>query len=410
MKTEEQRRNLKYARRDQTGWHLESVASEGRTGRYTSLAFDLRGDPCISFFSDDGRDLRVARLGTAGWQVETVDSHGRIGGHVSLKVDAQGRPHLCYHGNEGLVYANRVDTGWRIDTIDPHNGSGWRSSLAITASGHPQVVYVDPLKLKYELRYARMCGDVWCKETIDCQGEVGEWEAGPAAALEIDSQGFPHICYNELDKLDLKYAHRDSSGWHVETVESKGYVGESVSLALKDPAILHSCYFCGEDLKYGRRDAIEWHIESVDSFAHSLSKTARLGLDSSGLPQVIYQVDGTLRIASNDGSEWAIQTLDSLGYASSSIDFALDSSDAPHLVFVDGSLESLNYAFQGSSGWRIVTVDFDNGTTCGDVAIDVDARDKVHIAFAGRTRDLSYLGYVPPAAFSRQSQREVSAK
>ena len=43
---------------------------------------------------------------------------------------------------------------------------------------------------------------------------------------------YPHISYYDETNADLKYAYRDASGWHIQTVDSEGSVGTSTSLAL----------------------------------------------------------------------------------------------------------------------------------------------------------------------------------
>ena len=46
--------------------------------------------------------------------------------------------------------------------------------------------------------------------------------------------GYPCISYMDYTNRDLKYTAYDGSTWHIETVDSEGYVGDSTSLAL-DP-------------------------------------------------------------------------------------------------------------------------------------------------------------------------------
>ena len=65
---------------------------------------------------------------------------------------------------------------------------------------------------------------------------------------------------------DLKYAYQDASGWHIQTVDSEGEVGEGTSLALDGNGYPHISYDdeTNSDLKYAYRDASGWHSEKVD--------------------------------------------------------------------------------------------------------------------------------------------------
>ena len=62
---------------------------------------------------------------------------------------------------------------------------------------------------------------------MDSEGNVGR-----DTSLALDGGGYPHISYSDSTIEDLKYAYRDASGWHLETVDSEGDVGQYTSLAL----------------------------------------------------------------------------------------------------------------------------------------------------------------------------------
>ncbi|MBP1703897.1 MAG: hypothetical protein H6Q38_3004, partial [Chloroflexi bacterium] len=51
-------------------------------------------------------------------------------------------------------------------------------------------------------------------------------------SLALDADDYPHISYYDSTNKTLKYAYQDVSGWHIQTVDSKGEVGEYTSLAL----------------------------------------------------------------------------------------------------------------------------------------------------------------------------------
>jgi len=84
------------------------------------------------------------------------------------------------------------------------------------------------------------------------------------------SGDYPHISYYDATGGNLKYAYKDATGWHIETVDSDGDVGIFTSIALDDDDYPHISY--GEyidkatsNLKYAYQDAGGWHIETAVS-------------------------------------------------------------------------------------------------------------------------------------------------
>ena len=55
-------RNLKYAYRDSSGWHIEVVDTAGDVGWYTSIELDSLGLPHISYYDWTNGDLKYARM------------------------------------------------------------------------------------------------------------------------------------------------------------------------------------------------------------------------------------------------------------------------------------------------------------------------------------------------------------
>ena len=69
-----------------------------------------------------------------------------------------------------------------------------------------------------------------------------------------NESGYPHIGY--FGNNELKYAYQDASGWHIETVDTRGWVGWCASLALDEYGYPHISYhdsYRNYDLKYASR-------------------------------------------------------------------------------------------------------------------------------------------------------------
>jgi hypothetical protein len=422
--------DLKYAYQDGSGWHIETVDSEGDVCTSTSLALDGSGYPHISYYDSTNEDLRYAYQDASGWHIQTVDTElGAYGGHISLAVDGNGYAHISYYDdtNDDLKYAHQDGSGWHIETVDNEGDVGTHTSLALDEGGYPHISYYycgTPLPFCDigDLKYAHQDASGWHIETVDSEGYVG-W----STSLALDGGGYPHISYYYCgtslpfcDIGDLKYAHQDASGWHIEIVDSEGDVGRSSSLALDESGHPHiSYYYCGTlpfscdigDLKYVHQDASGWHIETVDS-EERVGEDTSLALDKNGHPHISYcdspiwhadspiwhalktspEAAGTrsLKYAHQDAFGWHIQTVDSegdVGYTS----LALDGDGYPHLSYFDSTNDDLKYAYQDDSGWHIQTVDTGLGIYGGQTSLALDRGGYPHISYYDATkRDLKY--------------------
>jgi len=87
----------------------------------------------------------------------------------------------------------------------------------------------------------------WHLETVDSTGDVGDW-----TSISLDAGGNPHISYVDATNDDLKYAYHNGASWQIETVDSTGNVGYHTSIALDAGGNPHISYFdaTNDDLKY----------------------------------------------------------------------------------------------------------------------------------------------------------------
>jgi hypothetical protein len=95
----------------------------------------------------------------------------------------------------------------------------------------------------------------WHIETVDTAGWVGK-----CTSLALDGSGYPHISYLDDTNGDLKYAYRDASGWHLMKVGT-GVMepfGGHGSLALGTDGLPHASYFSLDQscpgLRYARAE------------------------------------------------------------------------------------------------------------------------------------------------------------
>ncbi|MEM3790536.1 MAG: hypothetical protein QW260_05575, partial [Thermoproteota archaeon] len=219
-------------------WHIEVVDAMGNVGKYTSLALDTGGRPCISYADVSSMGiLKYACFDGSSWAIEAVDGPGVD--FSSSSLPASGEAQIAYHGNSMLKYARKKSGGgWVIQVVDASSlETGWYPSLALDATkGLPYIGYYD--WNTHRLRYAFYDPDAgWQTMTVDSD------DAGEYVSLALDSSGHPHMSYYKAVLGDLRYAHLDGSSWHIETVDAEGDTGQHTSLALDAEGHPHISYF-----------------------------------------------------------------------------------------------------------------------------------------------------------------------
>lgn len=283
---------LRYARLESGGWITETVDDAQWVGAYSSLALDAGGDAHIGYFDRVGGAVKYAHFDGSAWTIEVVESGlGEEGGHISLALDLRGRPHVSYYDAKGreIKYASRETGGWRIETIADAGNRPLYSSLALNSAGRPRISYYDTVSPTFALKLAERDGSDWQIGVVDGEGQMGAY-----TSLVLDAEGYPHLSYCLYDPEEgvcgeLRYAYSDGVDWHIETVASRGEVGEFSSLTLDAQGLAHISYYDygEEDLMYAYDDGSSWQIQTIDSEGW-VGRYTSLALDRDGRPHISY--------------------------------------------------------------------------------------------------------------------------
>jgi len=86
--------------------------------------------------------------------------------------------------------------------------------------------------------------------------------------IALDSDGNPHILYQDETTRTLKYAFWNQSYWYVETVDPAAYVGGDISFVLDSQNRPHISYFdyqANGSLKYAHTMGNVWNIQIIES-------------------------------------------------------------------------------------------------------------------------------------------------
>ncbi len=228
---------IRYALWDVSDWVVEDV---GTHGAYGSMILDSNDYPHISYLHPSP-SLRYAHKDDLGWHHEAVDSgEGPIWytSTTSIALTHDDRPRISYHDSEldNLKCAGRDTVGWCIEIVDAQGLAGRYSSLALDAEGFAHMSYFGGYP-DFRLKYARENAAGWTIDIVDEDDCVGYY-----TSLVLDDEGYPHIAYEDWDDDDLKYAYKDAASWHVERVDSLGRVGHYASLALDQWGQAHITY------------------------------------------------------------------------------------------------------------------------------------------------------------------------
>lgn len=419
---------VKYAHRDATGWHVETVQAWLDEGSIpTSIAVDQDGYPHIAYTERrwSWSDLvRYAYKDASGWHRENVNLEGEVlVDDLSLALDGDEKPRIVYCKEEGssFTYAFRNGSGWTREGVGTGQNRIYGVSLGIGQDNYPRVAYIGSDSLAYAFQDV----EGWHKETLDPEGISG-------ASVVLDENDEPHISYQGLVSGTMRYAYHDASGWHTEAIPEGRNEGRRVAtaLALDSAGQAHISNLGEWGLMYARRDMGTWSVSVVDSVARagldtSVTLDARgfphishnddfngllmytyqdtsgwhtsavptddagdiylgetsIDLDMDGSPHISYQgYHGALKYVFRDADGWHTETLDRSGYYSS---IRLGEDNYPHISYCDSVDEELRYAYLDPTGWHTETVDADIGSRDCYSSLALDFDNYPHVGYLG---------------------------
>jgi hypothetical protein len=251
-----------------------------------------------------------------GGDIMVIDSIGDVGKYTSTDVSNWHPPPISYYDvtNKDLKCFLEGD----LERVDSLGNVGMFTSLAVELHGQHESVHISYYdSTNGNLKYAHRDSSGWNIREVDTAGDVGMY-----SSLELDSLNHPHISYYDATNGDLKYAYRDSIGWHTETTDTVGDVGQYGALDLDTLDYPHIGYYdvTNGDLKYAYWNGVSWSVEALDTVG-DVGKYASLVFDDGygqqwnrGVNILYYDsTNGDLKRAHRDGEEWEITRPDTLG-------------------------------------------------------------------------------------------------
>ena len=284
-------------------WHAEGLRSlfMGISVR-GSIAYGLDESSVEHLFalvntgSGEGLDpVGYAFRDDSGWQSSLFWPIGLQAFYAgpSMALDGMGMPHVsigrqAWDADPSLLYGGLDQSGDRhFETVKALSGgqSVDQTSLALTLAGYPRIAFTTvDLDGDHDLHYAFKDEIGWHVESVDSRGDVGQF-----VFLALDNRDRPRVSFYDATNGDLSFATWDSDDWHVELVDREGDVGLFTSPAIDGQGFAHISYYdaTNGDLKYARQDEAGWSIEVVDAEG-DVGRHSSLAL-YLGKPMIAYQ-------------------------------------------------------------------------------------------------------------------------
>jgi hypothetical protein len=351
----------------------------------------------------------------SGGAVPSTVIDSTVGFYSSIAIDSNGYKHISYydHTNKVLKYATDKTGSWVNISVDTAGFVGYWTSIAIDSNDAVHISYQDNANdnLKYAT-CASSCSSAssWTTTSVDWPGTVGSY-----TSIAIDSNDAVHISYYDDTNKELKYATcasscSSASSWTKISVDSDipAHVGYWTSIAIDSNDAVHISYYVAinQDLKYATcasscSSASSWTTTSVVTTGAVGSFTS-IAIDSNDAVHISYY-DGTnddLKYATcasscSSASSWTTTSVDTTGDVGSFTSIAIDSNDAVHISYYDTTNKDLKYATCASScssasSWTTTSVDT-TGIVGPYTSIAIDSNDAVHISYRDATNsDLKY--------------------
>jgi hypothetical protein len=343
---------------------------------------------------------------TASWSTFLVDGTTANTGTAIRARD--GVLHVAFYSDAGLKYARNDGFGWTVDTLDSWTGShNSGPSLKFNDAGQLHIAYYRGTPW-----LARWTGTEWQHEEIDTDS------SGDYISLAFDSLARPHVAYNRRVGMlgsDLKYAWRDSTGWHAELVDLTGGYDCALDFEGAGRPMILDCESWSDGAVYYRvRADSGWTKETI--LATDASQSSMV-LDSVGRPCISYYWTGgedfDLRFARLEQDTWRFDLVDhglqpyKRGWDNA---ITVDGRGIYHISYHAHNELELRYAWGRPGNWTVEVVDAvgmwnltssialdDSGRAC-IAYCDENEGDALYVAIRDEPVDVAEPGSLKPQA------------
>lgn len=324
------------------------------------------------------------------------------GGSLSLVADSAGGLHVAYYGENdaaefGLKYAYFNGITWKIEFLTQITPTIAETSIALDKQGHPHITYYIPAGSR--LMYTYFSGSTWAAPVVvEDAGVVGE-----TSSLVMDSSDRPRVAYWDATLQDVRYASYTGAAWSLDTVEDLDCAmpfPQRVSLSLDVSGNPHVSYHdCGEQpslptkLKYAFKDSTGWHAAVIDTGNNS-GLSSNIKVDAQGNPHISYRSGnfaGGLMYAGFDGANWQYSpSIDPDFWYGAYSSLTLDSS-RPRIAYTfwpsedpsnDAAVKEFRFAYISGARRSLEMIDSaPDETVNAAIALAIDPEGNYHVVY-----------------------------
>jgi hypothetical protein len=272
---------------------------------------------------------------------------------------------------ERSVLPSRTDLTWQRELVDHYSFGIGSSSLVLDASDSPLITYV---RDAVQVPLARKIGGTWHIEPVD-GGDFG-------AALALSSNGLPRISYQRASTVRISM--RIGAGWVSRRLDDATN-GSFTSVAVAPGGGVGVSYEGSDQiLRFALISPKTTTIEMVN--APFLGGYPSVVFDAAGSPHIVFLNLSTVSAEyayRTPGGSWIITPLEGCSFVGAGHSLALDSTGRAHIVCL-GS-DGVTYVSEQPDG-TFQSEPIDGLSYASGMSLALDAQDAPHVAITDNTQ------------------------
>lgn len=332
-------------------WRIDDIGQ----GTKPAITVNNDGVPSVSYMLEAfGGYVKNAQLFDGGWSITTV-AEGYFYGPLDVDTAPDGLPRIAWHDHQGDTFqpnlgdveyaALGADGVWKRKTLFDRGHDGWDTRLFIDDNGTVHVSAIDPVEFGGSgVEYYQLSSDT--AEPVVEQVGSGPQTYRWATSVASDDNGIAYVTYYDQDQNDLVVAVRDGGEWTRETVDSVGNTGVFNDIMVGADGRLHVSYVTlgngtNGTVKYATRgaDETEWAITDIADLSaimlgfEGARNITSIAVAPDGNPWLAFGDESRTSLAVFDGTDWAIEDIETSDDQGLQVSLDIDSDGRPHIGF-----------------------------------------------------------------------------